>query len=205
MSYDSMIANYNKHYLNHILYVMLAWKAIRVGLWDRQVMTLEEFDKTTKLICVHDESKMTKEEWTPYAEKFFGDNKDDPEVKAKFKAAVKVHKERNKHHYESLKEYKGDDWKCYILELVCDYIAMGWEFDSYVIEYYDLVKDKIDLPEEYKNYLDSIINILGDPQFHTIEEPMTPEKREKLFWQEDELDDHNGEFAKNPYVFPTNY
>ena len=163
------------HYHNHTKYVVVAWKYIREELWDRGMLDENEFAKTNNLIVWHDNSKINLDEFIPYSYGLYGDDKSNPVVKSKFKEAVKIHKSRNLHHYESLRNYCGDDWKCYVVELVCDYIAMGWEFNNYVLEYYQTVRDKIDLPREYKEYLESIMGILNEPSLHAVEEPITDE------------------------------
>ena len=167
---------YFNHYAKHTRYVTLAWKTICEELWNRGMLTEKEFEETSKHIIWHDQSKMDKSEWNAYADRFYGD-KDDEEVKSRFKAAVLEHKAKNLHHFESLKNYKGDDWRCYIIELVCDYIAMGWEFDNYILEYYDSVRGKIELPSEYKAYLESVLNMLREPQlFEIVERPLTNDR-----------------------------
>lgn len=180
MSNRTRDLKYFDHYHKHTYYVVLAWKAICIELWNRNMLTESEFEKTTKLIAWHDQSKMDKSEWEPYAEKFFG-NSSKEEVKDAFKAAKREHKAKNLHHYESLKDYEGDDWKCYVVELVCDYIAMGWEFDNYILEYYDSVKESIELPSEYKDFLVSILDMLKEPElFEIVEKPLTPQKAAEL-------------------------
>ena len=181
---DAKDLNYFEHYAKHTYYVVLAWKVICEELWKRNMLTAEEFEKTSKHIAWHDQSKMDKDEWDPYKERFYGD-KNDPEVRESFKEAVKKHKAKSLHHYESLKEYKGPDWRCYIVELVCDYIAMGWEFGNYILEYYDSKREEIDLPSEYKVYLESIINMLREPEFFEIvERPLTKERMSALYWKD---------------------
>jgi len=171
---------YFMHYIKHTHYVTLAWKAICTELWDRGMLNEEEFKKITNLIIWHDQSKMDKDEWEAYAEKFYGDKKTS-EVKAAFEIAKNSHKSKNLHHFESLKDYEGNDWKCYIVELVCDYIAMGWEFDNYILEYYESEKENIELPKEYKEYLESILNILREKElFETIESHLDEKKEAEL-------------------------
>ena len=66
--------------------------------------------------------------------------------------------------------------------MVCDYIAMGWEFDNYILEYYDKAKDEIDLPEQYKSFLESILNLIRtDNELSFAEEAMTDEKMNSLY------------------------
>ena len=175
---------YFNHYAKHTYYVTLAWKIICEELWNHGMLTEKEFEKVTNNIIWHDQSKMDNDEWHAYAEKFYGTHSGET-VKSAFKEAVKSHKSKNLHHYETLKEYKGDDWRCYIVELVCDYIAMGWEFDNYIFEYYNSVKDEFELPSEYQAYLDAILDILKDPKLYDlIEKPLTDELKSKLYFKD---------------------
>lgn len=165
------------HYMKHTLYVVLAWKEIQDIILDNNLINEEEFKKINQLIIWHDNSKISKEEWLPYARQFnplgYADSN---KVKKEFKQAVTHHKKNNLHHFESLKNYIGPDWKCYIIEMICDYIAMGWEFDNYIFEYYEKSKEKIVLPTLYQNYLDEILNALKCPSMHYINEPLTKKR-----------------------------
>ena len=183
--------DYLEHLNKHTCYVVVAWKYVREVLWDRGLLNEKEFDKTNTNIAFHDSSKVNMDEWIPYRNRFYVEWEDQSKVKEEFKAAVKRHKERNLHHYESLKDYKGDDWKCYVVELVCDYIAMGWEFNNFVLEYYESQKDKIDLPSEYKSYLETIMDILREPIMHSVEEPITPEFINDIMFKDTELKPRN--------------
>lgn len=173
--------SYWEHYSKHIEYVALAWLAISQKLVESGLLTTDEFNKANKLIIWHDQSKISPEEWVPYERRFDPNLEQTPEVKANFKAAVKTHKSRNPHHWETLRTYTGDDWRCYVVELVCDYIAMGWELKDYVLAYYDRRRDEINLPPEYKEYLDSVMNILREPEMmEIVEREMTPELQNTL-------------------------
>ena len=177
-----MWRDYNEHIENHTLYVLMAFVLIRENLVEERYITENQSYQIEKLVSQHDNSKYSKEEWLPYARRFCGPESSNPspEVKSDFKQAVKIHKSRNLHHWESLKDYKGNNWKNYIVELVCDYIAMGWEFDNYICEYYDKVKEEIDLPKKYKDYLDSIINNI--PSLCPYAEEPLSDKVKQLFW-----------------------
>jgi hypothetical protein len=175
----------------------VAWKYIREELWDRDLLDEEEFEKTNRLITWHDTSKVSKEEWGAYSERLYGDNKSNPNIKANFKEAVKKHKERNLHHYESLRDYKGNDWKCYVVELVCDYIAMGWELDNYILEYYDKVKDEINLPPEYKSYLETILSMLREDSLSAVEKPITNEFVSEMLYKDTILTEKKYTFHSN--------
>lgn len=168
---------YFLHYMKHTYYVVLAWKQIQDLLITNNLISKMEFDRINQLIIWHDNSKISGDEWLPYATKFYPiGNKDTNQVKEDFKKAVENHKLNNLHHFESLQNYTGLDWKCYIIEMICDYIAMGWEFGVYIFEYYDKNRGKIQLPHEYKIYLEQVLNVLRSPSMSAIEEPLTTKR-----------------------------
>ena len=175
---DKRIPNYYATYLNHILnhkrMVYLAWIYIGDRLCELGFITEEDQDKIHENIINHDNSKLLRDEFPPYGKRLNGRKGQDPEIKQRFKDAVKLHKQRNLHHYEALKSYKGEDWKHYAVELICDYIAMGWEFHNYICEYFETVKDEIkaSLPEEYYDYIESIIKIIPR-EFSIAEKDLT--------------------------------
>ena len=149
---------YFDYYRRHTYNVVLAWKDIQDLIIENKIINKEEFDKINRLIIWHDNSKIAAEEFAAYGAKFYpigSINKE--ESKAVFKVAWEHHKAKNIHHHQTLKDYKGDDWICYLIELICDWIAFGWETGDLIHEYYDKNKEQIDLPIEYKNKLESIL------------------------------------------------
>ena len=113
----------------HIAWIYIRDKLINLGFIDE-----DDASAIDNLIINHDDSKLQRDEFIPYAKRYNGPKKKNPLIKNNFKNACRLHKGRNIHHYEKLKTYKGTDWKNYAIELVCDYIAMGWEFNNYVTE-----------------------------------------------------------------------
>ncbi len=163
---------YTDHYFQHTYYCMLAWMSIRNELLEEKVISKSEYEKINHLIAWHDNSKISDEEFMPYAMKFYSKQRDEEKIKSQFKEAVKHHKDCNLHHFEALRSYNGNDWKCYIIELICDYIAMGWEFKNYLFEYYQSTKDKINLPSEYREYLERVMDIIREKCYESVESPM---------------------------------
>ena len=164
---------YFDHYARHTYLVVLAWKGIQNRLIESGIISENEFFRINFLILHHDESKLLQDEWVPYARYFEPVGSVDKErSKNDFKKAVKQHKKRNLHHFESLRSYEGSDWKCYIIEMICDYIAMGWELGHYFFEYYDNHKGEIDLPDNYQSFLDEVLIILRKPDMAYINESL---------------------------------
>lgn len=177
MAADCNERAYMYHYFKHTWFVVLAWKEIQDLIIANDLITEEEFQKINQLIIWHDNSKISKEEWLPYARRFnpIG-NLDKDTVKREFKEAVRHHKSVNIHHFENLRTYEGPYWRCYIIEMICDFIAMGWELGHYIFEYYEEHKHEMQLPVEYQEYLDRVLEVLRDPSMHYIEEPLTTKR-----------------------------
>lgn len=95
----------------------------------------------------HDDSKLSKEEFTEYREHFYP--VDDKE-KCKLDKAWEHHKDKNNHHWENwTNENKGLDPypDIYVALTVIDWVAMGFKFNDGAQSYYELNKDKINIPE----------------------------------------------------------
>ena len=155
---------YSNYYFDHTYCVVLAWIEIRELLLEKKLVTEDEIIKINNLIAWHDNSKISEEEFDGYRRKFFpGPEDTDYElIKSDFKKAWEHHKQNNLHHHQTLKDYKGNDWKCYVIDLLCDWIAMGWQHNNSAYEYYMDNKESIVLPEEYKIFLEEVLNCLND-------------------------------------------
>lgn len=194
------IPKYYKAYLEHVLkhkeLVYTAWIYIADTLLSLGFINESDMADINNLMINHDDSKLQRDEFIPYARRFNGPRHNRPVIKSSFKAAVKLHKERNLHHYETLKSYKGKNWKHYVIELICDYIAMGWEFDDYICEYFQKVKDELKnaLPEEYYNYIERIISIVSE-KLTLIQKPITEDNIGYIYhrfnYYNDPFEDYN--------------
>lgn len=196
-SLEEFYGEYLNHILKHKAMVFTAWMYLADKLCELGFINESDMDKIHINIINHDNSKFLSDEFYIYAKRFYRNRRKNLRTNENFKKAVKLHKERNLHHFESLKDYKGDDWKCYAVELVCDYIAMGWEFNNYVCEYFGKVKDELkdNLPNEYYSYIESIIKIIPN-EFSLAEEPLTTENMDYISHF---FDNHNDPFEDNDY------
>jgi len=105
--------------------------------------------KTSKNILVHDLSKYSKEEFEPYRKNFFPINEKEKENnKLDFDKAVQHHYAYNQHHWNYWVRADGiavEMNMIYIIEMICDWIAMGYKFNNTAKEYYEKNKEKINL------------------------------------------------------------
>ena len=138
-----------EHYEN----VQKAWKEIQEKcsnmrfVWDDFVWSM--IDGAVK---IHDESKLSIEEFVPYRMKFFPteQEKDADKIGVNFDRAWLHHKEHNSHHpqkwtmREKFKTPYDDEVDC--VHMVVDWTAMSYRFGSSAHEFYEQNKDNINLP-----------------------------------------------------------
>jgi hypothetical protein len=189
MAYAFYPMKYFFYYFRHTNNVVLAWKDIQDILIGKGIIDGEEYKKINHLILWHDNSKISKEEFDAYAARFYPEPSETDEVgsaavKVSFKEAWEHHKKENLHHWETLKDYTGSGWKCHLITLVCDWIAMGWETGILAHEYYEKNKDKIQLPLEYKKELEMILDLIKMGNCYANGE-LTPEKQSRLVFKEE--------------------
>jgi|GEM_PF-6594001 len=155
------VYGYIDYYFNHTYNVVLAWKDIQIPLIKNQLIDESEFNKINNLIIWHDNSKISKEEFEGYGLKFFP-LEEFRNNEESFKQAWKHHKEHNLHHHQSLKDYNGPDRKCYLIEMICDWIAMGWETGNLAQDYYESNKNNINLLEEDKKLIEKVFLLIKE-------------------------------------------
>lgn len=120
---------YKKYVNNHIQYVKKAYDYIKKNLpeiFDRLEISMNEMNKR---IEEHDKSKFSKEEFTPYADHWFGVKRDGKwgpkdDKSLEYDAAWKHHYETNGHHEEYWGKNKDMPYS-YILELLCDWLSFS--------------------------------------------------------------------------------
>jgi|LGOV01.1.fsa_nt_gb coenzyme F420-reducing hydrogenase alpha subunit len=99
----------------------------------------------------HDLSKLSKEEFTQYRDKFYpiGDNTD-----SSFSVAWENHKNLNSHHHETATNCND------IVHMVIDWVAMGYKFGDTAQSYYEANIDTIELSSDHKELLYEIFRKL---------------------------------------------
>ena len=121
----------------------------------------EDIDESefADLIAEHDESKFSKEEFKPYAEKWFGNSGKTPE----YETAWKHHWQSNPHHPEY---WQGEDMPApFILEMLCDWLSFGLKQDNpeELISFYtDKAKNdpEKNLSKSTKEYVEQCLDVI---------------------------------------------
>ena len=136
---------FERHYDN----VQMAWKLINDRCQHKDFRFIYDdfvWHSIDSAIKMHDESKLSAGEFTQYRNYFFpvdGEEKD----KLSFNFAWGHHLDQNEHHWENWTTKDnlmyGD---IFVVQMVCDWVAMGFEFGDTAKDYYEKNKDKIKLP-----------------------------------------------------------
>lgn len=137
---------FERHYDN----VQKAWALINVLCQGKNFRFMSDdfvWHSIDSAIKMHDESKLSMQEFTQYRNYFFAANGEQKD-KLSFDFAWEHHLDQNEHHWENWTTKKdlmyGD---IFVVQMVCDWIAMGFEFDDTAKEYYEKNKESIHLPE----------------------------------------------------------
>lgn len=139
---------YEKYINEHIENVKKAYK-----LYQSELLSLFQGDNIISCLVAeqiknHDQSKYSEEEFEPYRQYFFtadGETKDEE----LFDKAWEHHKSNNPHHWQiwTTGNYDYYQKSAYFIENLCDWIAMGFKFNSTARDYYEKNKSKIKLGE----------------------------------------------------------
>ena len=140
--------DYIEHHYNN---VQKAWALINEKCKDNNFRFMENKSLWLMIdddVKKHDLSKLSAAEFTQYRQYFFsieGEVKD----KDTFKRAWEHHKTNNIHHWENWtkKEYDALQGEAYLVMMLVDWIAMGFEFGNTARSHYEKNQDKIPLPK----------------------------------------------------------
>lgn len=146
-------AKYKEYIDNHRQNVQKAWSAMKsnsdcIKLINENLQPYSINMINDYLIPNHDLSKYSKEEFDAYRKEFYPISEEEKEKnKENFNEAWKHHYHNNLHHwnwwYETNKMY--DMSLMYVVEMICDWEAMGYKFGNNSLEYYNKNKDSIHL------------------------------------------------------------
>ncbi len=155
-----------KKYLKNLLYIIehkrnvfIEGRKLGLGIWQ---------------LLMHDMSKLTKSEFSQYANSFFGGERTDV-IKNKFSVAWLNHKHKNKHHWQYWIDIKNKEIfplempMKYIQEMLADWNSMSRKFHP--------LKNRI---EATKEWYDKQIDIILHPTTKTIVESYLNNRWTKL-------------------------
>lgn len=115
---------------------------------------------------LHDKSKLSSFEFQAYRAKFFPTEyekeNDKGLIKQLFNEAWEHHKSYNHHHWENwiLIDKDNIHVDLFIIENVCDWMAMGMKFGDTAKSYYEKNKERIAIPKGAENYMYEIFDCI---------------------------------------------
>lgn len=161
---------YKEYIDNHRLNVQKAWTLMKsnsecMDLITKYLNTNVEaaIDLLDEMIKSHDLSKYTDAEFGPYRKNFYPVSEEEKqENEAAFDAAWKHHYHNNMHHWNWWYESGNmDNMKLpYIVEMICDWQAMGYVFGNNSIQFYEQNKEKIQLGTIQRRFAEELMNII---------------------------------------------
>lgn len=162
---------YKNYIKEHILNVKKAWKEIQEKCKDESILWNDyDFWSIDCLIQNHDVSKFSCLEFDAYRANFYPVNEIEKENnKINFKQAWLHHQLNNPHHWQfweylkkfpTLKINKKADMVHYLIEMICDWQAMGYKFGDTAYDYFYKNKNKIIIPNEYYDFVERILEKL---------------------------------------------
>lgn len=145
----------------HITNVKKAWSSIKRSCktYLAYMCHTSDFNLMEHLIETHDRSKFSAEEFEPYRKNFYPINDEEKENnKDAFEEAWVHHYMNNPHHwnYWSVTGREDEMPFTFVVEMVCDWQAMGYKFGNTPEEFYEKNKDKIVLGKKQKLWLEEL-------------------------------------------------
>lgn len=159
---------YTQYIKNHQNNVKKAWEAMKqdqecVDLIQKYIpSTTINLDNIDYLIQNHDNSKFSEEEFIPYRKNFYPTSPEEKEEnKAAFENAWKHHYTNNMHHWEWWHETgKADEMNiAYVIEMICDWQAMGYQFNNNAKDWYYKNKENIHLGERQRIFTEDLLEL----------------------------------------------
>jgi hypothetical protein len=153
---------YREYIDNHVSNVWNAWSNYK-NLFICTVIAKDyEYNKLKINLLKHDESKYSEEEFEFYRKNFFPvSNTEKENNKENFEMAIEHHYKCNPHHWNYWVDDNGvakEMEDIYIIEMICDWIAMGTQFGNTASEYYMKNRDKINLHPATKEKVEYILS-----------------------------------------------
>lgn len=169
MTKDESLRKYKEYVCNHIADVHYVYKRSLEAFQEVFPKVFENMNLHVDLVCNisdHDRSKIDKEEFEPYAAKFYPVNGEKPNEN-EFKEAWLHHIHNNQHHpahwcyVENGNIIILDMPDIYIIEMLCDWMAMSIHFKSTTLDYWKSESaQKLPMSEYTKSKVNEFMNWL---------------------------------------------
>jgi hypothetical protein len=149
---------YRVYILDHQAQVAIAWARLK----NRAITDPALIATVDSLVATHDASKFSDEEFEPYRRFFFPVSPDE-KCYQNFRPAWIHHFTHNPHHFEHWinddSTFKGSfhERQPYLVEMVCDWMAMGVQFGNTAADWYSSRKDKIHLAPDDRSFVESLL------------------------------------------------
>lgn len=161
--YNFKVNQYLEYLHNHIETVNKVFNLLKLYLTDYNVW---EILKMKEIVCKHDIDKYTPTMFDAYRQWFYPTCIECPDKK-KMDEAFELHILNNPHHWQYWQQSEiptnikaNKDY--YLIEMVCDWIAMGILFKNTATEYYNKNKDSIKLMSEDKIIIEHLLTYEDD-------------------------------------------
>ncbi|OHT01479.1 hypothetical protein TRFO_31708 [Tritrichomonas foetus] len=159
----SKVSEYREYIKNHIANVQASWKILQSQFpQDCFVSDAELKQRITNRVQNHDASKFFDDEFNGYRKFFYPSYKGEKNYDD-FQLAWKTHYSRNDHHWEHWLDENGnprDRGNARIetlVEMVCDWMAMGMQFGNTAGDYYLKNKNTIKLLQEDRAFVEHLL------------------------------------------------
>lgn len=159
---------YTDYIDSHVANVYKAWKeSENSGIFSSLLDHMDQVQVSSlvKNILDHDRSKYSKEEFEAYRKNFYPITEGEKELNKKhFDKAWDHHYTNNLHHWQGWVDHSTGFAKpmddIYILEMMCDWIAMGYYNKNTPNQYYEQAKSTINFHPETKDKVETILNAM---------------------------------------------
>lgn len=162
---------YREYIMNHKLNVEKAWERMKnnqeVIAFFSECKKFNNLDMTIDIIDdmirFHDSSKFEKDEFDAYRKQFYPITPEEKEEnKAAFDKAWKHHYFNNMHHWNWWYESGNKDNMPFlsVVEMICDWEAMGYHFGNTSKEFYEKNKNNIHLGDEQRKFAEQLMDII---------------------------------------------
>lgn len=158
------IREYCDYLEDHINNVAKAWEILKKKCVEMSFIKDDDtFCAISKMIDLHDNTKLSDREFIQYQRKFFSVGFVNSEDDRRFTDAWNHHVRHNPHHWENwtlIAIHDKELLKSHCVCMICDWMAMGMKFGDTAQEYYEKNSCKIQLPDWAITFIYEIFNCL---------------------------------------------